>query len=68
MILTSDTAKSIVEKALSYATADATRVNLSGGGSNNLRFARNTVTTSGSTNDISLTIRSTFASGVARTQ
>ncbi|MDX2129028.1 MAG: TldD/PmbA family protein [Chloroherpetonaceae bacterium] len=59
-ILTESEAKRILEKALSFSKADECEVNLGGGKSGNIRYARNTISTSGSQNSISLAIQSSF--------
>ena len=59
-ILTKEEEKQIIDKVLSYAKADETEVNLSGGRTGNIRYARNTVNTSGETNSISLQITSVY--------
>ncbi len=58
--MTQDQAKQIVDKILSHATADDVRVSINGGSSSNVRFARNTVTTSGSAQEVSIGITATF--------
>ncbi len=59
-ILTQEEAKQIIDKVLSFATADETAVSLSGGRTGNIRYARNTVNTSGETNEINLNITSVY--------
>ncbi len=59
-ILTREEAKTIIDKVLSYATADETEVNLSGGRTGNIRYARSTVNTSGESNNISLNVTSVY--------
>ena len=59
-ILTREEAKAIIDKVLSYAKADETEVTLSGGRTGNIRYARNTVNTSGETNELGLSITSVF--------
>ncbi|MDX5338562.1 MAG: TldD/PmbA family protein [Cyclobacteriaceae bacterium] len=59
-ILTQAEAKAIIDKVLSYAKADETEVTLSGGRTGNIRYARNTVNTSGETNEINLSITSVY--------
>lgn len=59
-ILTKEEAKKIIDKVLSYAKADETEVTLSGGRTGNIRYARNSVSTSGETNEIGLSITSVF--------
>ncbi|HEV8537915.1 MAG TPA: TldD/PmbA family protein [Bacteroidota bacterium] len=58
--MTQDEAKQVVEKILSNAKADAVRISVNGGSSSNVRFARNTVTTSGTAQDTSVSITATF--------
>ncbi|OAI43447.1 peptidase C69 [Verrucomicrobia bacterium SCGC AG-212-E04] len=53
-------ANSVLQKVLSFAKADETQVNLSGGREGNLRFARNAVSTSGGTDTMSLVVQSSF--------
>ena len=60
MTLTPDEAKKIVETILSASKAEAVRVSINSGQSANLRFARNTVTTSGDSEDASVSMTSTF--------
>lgn len=59
-ILTQQEAKAIIDKVLSYAKADETEVSIRGGRTGNIRYARNTVNTSGETNEINLSITSVF--------
>ncbi|WP_026956987.1 TldD/PmbA family protein [Algoriphagus vanfongensis] len=59
-ILTKEEAKAIIDKVLSFATADETEVSVRGGRTGNIRYARNTVNTSGETNEIGLSITSVF--------
>jgi len=68
-MLSEHEAKSIIEKVLSYSKADEAEVNLSGGSTSHLRFARNTPSTSGTANNVTLSVRSTFGkkSGSATT-
>ncbi len=60
MILDTQQAKAVIDKALSFATADETRVNLSGGRRGNTRFALNAVTTCGDTDSLSISVRAAF--------
>lgn len=59
-ILTKEEAKQIIDKVLSYAKADETAVSISGGRTGNIRYARNTVNTSGETNEMTLNITSVY--------
>lgn len=57
---TREQAKAIADKVLSLSKADETQLSLNGGIVNNLRFARNTPSTSGSAGDSELSISCTF--------
>ena len=59
-ILSQEEAKKIIDKVLSYSKADETKVELTGGRSGNIRFARNSVSTAGATNNLSLSVTSVF--------
>ncbi len=59
-ILSKDEAKSILEKAIKYSKADQCEAALNGGVQGNIRYARNTVSTSGVTDDVNLVITSSF--------
>ncbi|GAB3701662.1 TldD/PmbA family protein [Spirosoma flavus] len=59
-ILTKDEAKRIIDKALSYAKADETSVNLTGGRTGNIRYARNSVSTSGEADNMALAVTAVF--------
>lgn len=61
-ILSEQAAKELLKKVLSYSKADACECNLSGVHSGNIRYARNTVTTAGESEDITLAVQSTFGS------
>ncbi|MDN5202320.1 TldD/PmbA family protein [Fulvivirgaceae bacterium BMA10] len=66
-IISKDEARQILEKVLSFSSAENCEVNLSGSRQGNIRYARNTVSTSGVQENISLVITSSFGkkSGVA---
>jgi predicted Zn-dependent protease len=66
-ILSESEARAILQKVLALSRADECEVNLGGGRGGNLRFARNTVSTSGGAEQLSLTVSSSFGkrSGVA---
>jgi predicted Zn-dependent protease len=64
VMLTEAEAKRLMEKALSFSKADECAVNLSGYKSGNIRYARNTITTSGAQSGISLVIQSAFGKRV----
>ncbi|GAB3556969.1 TldD/PmbA family protein [Spirosoma fluminis] len=59
-ILTREEAKKIIDKVLSYSKADEMSVNLSGGRTGNIRYARNSVSTSGESDNIALSITAVF--------
>jgi len=56
MIWTREQAKALTDRALSFSKAEETQVTLTGGDRANVRFARNSVTTSGSSSGYSLAI------------
>jgi len=66
-IYTKEEARQILEKALSFSTADACEINLYGSDSGNIRYARNTVSTSGQRSNQTLQVQSNygFKSGVS---
>ena len=59
-LLTKSEAKAILEKVLGYSKADGFESNLNGNVGGNIRYARNTVTTSGIASDTTLIARSNF--------
>jgi predicted Zn-dependent protease len=59
-VLSREEAEAIVKKALSFATADETRVSIRSGARANTRFAVNQVSTAGDNRDTVVTIRSVF--------
>lgn len=59
-ILSESESKAILAKTLAFSKADACQLSLSGAKRGNLRFARNTVSTSGGSDTLSLNIRSSF--------
>jgi predicted Zn-dependent protease len=59
-ILTKEEAKKIIDKVLAYSKADEMSVALSGGRTGNIRYARNTVSTSGESYNLSLAITAVF--------
>lgn len=59
-MLSQDEAKKIIDKALSYASADETEINLGGGSSGDTRFAVNTATTSGYRDQLTLVVSSSY--------
>jgi len=59
-IYTEQEARKIMEKALSFSKADACEVNLSGSESGNIRYARNSVSTSGHRSNQTLVVQSNY--------
>lgn len=59
-IYSKEEARQIMEKALSFSSADACVINMSGSESGNIRYARNTVTTSGHRSNQSLVVQASF--------
>jgi len=59
-ILTKEEAKALMQKALSYSKADECEVNLTGTDSGNIRYARNSVSTSGRVSQSSLVVSSAY--------
>lgn len=66
-ILNKQEAQALLKKVLSYSKADECEVNLSGSDGGNIRYARNSVSTSGGVSQSSLVVSSAFGkkSGVA---
>jgi predicted Zn-dependent protease len=56
MIWTREQAKALIDRALAFSKAEETQVTLTGGDRANVRFARNSVTTSGASSGYSLAI------------
>ena len=59
-IYTKEEARRIMEKALSFSTADSCEISLGGSNSGNIRYARNTVSTSGYSSNQNLSVTSSF--------
>ncbi|MEH6406907.1 MAG: TldD/PmbA family protein [Leeuwenhoekiella sp.] len=59
-IYTKEEARRIMEKALSFSTADACEINMSGSESGNIRYARNTVSTAGHRSNQTLVVQSSY--------
>lgn len=59
-ILTKEQAKALLTKALSYSKAEQCEINLFGSDSGNIRYARNSVSTSGGISANSLVVNSAF--------
>lgn len=66
-ILSQQDAKKIIDKVLSYSKADETTVVVTGRRTGNIRYARNTVSTSGESDNLFLTVTTLFGkrSGIA---
>ncbi len=60
MIYTKEEAQQLLQKVLSYSKADECEVSLQGSDSGNIRYARNSVSTSGEVNRLSLAVSSSF--------
>lgn len=60
LILTKEQAKALLTKALSYSKAEQCEINLSGADSGNVRYARNSVSTSGGISVNSMVVSSAF--------
>jgi predicted Zn-dependent protease len=60
MIWTKEQAKMLTDRALSFSKAEETFVSLNGGERANVRFARNTATTSGASSGYNLAITASF--------
>lgn len=59
-ILSKEEAKQLLEKIISYSKADECEASLSGGQEGNIRYARNTVTTSGQVENLSAAFTAYF--------
>lgn len=59
-LFTEQQAKQLIDKIISYSKADEISVSINGSRDGNIRFARNTVSTSGESNDLSISITSVF--------
>lgn len=59
-MLSKEQAKKIIDKVLSYSKADEMSVTLSGSRTGNIRYARNSVSTSGETTNLSLSITAVY--------
>ncbi|GAA4470898.1 TldD/PmbA family protein [Nibrella saemangeumensis] len=59
-ILSEEEAKRIIDKVLAFAKADETSVSISGGRTGNIRYARNTVSTSGEANNLALAVTAVY--------
>lgn len=59
-LLNSTDASALLKKVLAYSKADECEASLDGGHTGNLRFARNTVSTSGAADTLALSVQSSF--------
>lgn len=59
-ILSKEEAKQILEKVMKLSTADSLEASLSGNSQGNIRYARNTVSTSGFNEDVSLGVTANY--------
>ncbi|MFZ6010383.1 MAG: TldD/PmbA family protein [Bacteroidota bacterium] len=59
-ILSKEEAKKILEKVVSFSKADGCEVNLNGSDNGNIRYARNSVSTSGEDSNVSLSVQSYY--------
>src|SRR3954464_14921396 len=59
-LLNEQQAKQLIDRIISYSKADEISVNINGSRDGNIRFARNTVSTNGESDDLSLSITSVF--------
>src|ERR1700712_5308336 len=66
-ILTKEEAGTLLKKILSYSKAEECQVNINGSDGGNIRYARNSVSTSGAVSSLSIAVVSSFGkkSGVA---
>src|SRR6187402_2425479 len=65
---TESEAQAIIQKVLAYSKADECQVELEGAREGNVRFARNTVSTSGGVSTLRLQVRSSFGRKSGSTQ
>ena len=59
-IMTEKQAKELLARVLELSEADECECNLSGSNQGNIRYARNTVSTSGEVSDVTLLVQSSF--------
>jgi len=59
-VLSKEEAKQIIDKVLAFSKADETSAGLSGSRVGNIRYARNSVSTSGETTNLALSVTSVF--------
>ncbi len=63
-IYTEQEARALLEKVLKFSTADECECNLDGSIAGNIRYARNTVSTAGEVNNVTLAVQSAFGNRV----
>jgi len=63
-ILSEKDCRALLTKVLSYSKADECEVNFNGNDSSNIRYARNSVSTSGSVSSTSLVVQSAYGKKV----
>lgn len=63
-ILSKEEAKTILEKVIGFSRADGCEVNLNGSENGNIRYARNSVSTSGEDSNVNLVVQSYFGKKV----
>src|SRR3954469_25513311 len=59
-IFSKEEAKRILEKVISFSKADGIEANLNGSNGGNIRYARNTVSTSGEDSNVTLAVQSFY--------
>src|SRR5215213_7375587 len=59
-IFSKEEARKILEKVLSFSKADGVEANLNGSNGGNIRYARNTVSTSGEDSNVTLVVQSYY--------
>lgn len=59
-LLNEQEAKKLIDKVIAFSKADEVTVSITGGRTGNIRYARNTVTTNGETDNLSLSVTSIF--------
>ncbi|MBZ0112874.1 MAG: TldD/PmbA family protein [Thermoanaerobaculia bacterium] len=65
--MTQDEARAVLEKVLSFKKCDGLEANLNGDRTGNLRYARNSVTTAGVVEDLSLVVQANYGKKVGTT-
>ena len=65
--MTRDDARALIERTVKLSKADEIQVNVTESDERNVRFADNRITTSGSTNDLTVRVFSSFSPGISET-